>query len=709
MRSRGAVLAMLLSGCLCSERLEPVPTSIQLTPSQLDFGRLFVGSVGSARVELANLGKVGLDAEWRLEGEGFVAPDGLPTRAELGSTFVTVRCQPDHQGLFDGQLRVSLSGFAPLVVPLACEGIEPPACPQRACQTAAWDRALGRCAFTPVTDGSPCGEGDACLVDGACQDGTCVGGARDCSDDDPCTLDTCSATAGCQHATPLQCPGGGACQVGVCTPGVGCGLVAAPDGTPCGQRRDCTGADVCIDGACVLRDPPDGFVCSAASPCSGEGTCQGDACVTPPPTSLQLSWTAGAQLPDGGEPNELWSDLFADADGQLTLSSYFLSPPRLGADGSGPLDVSGSARRCIGWRQWVICGDLSSQGGGTVSALDPRSGLIAWQYAAAGAQVPELVVPNSQFFLARLAVLDENALLVLYERRVFAADGSDPLCRSFALVVLDASGHPLRSAFLSDPIFDTCNHPHPYGVATDEVGDIFLAFTPSTTNSPAHSERNTTIFSFTPSLALRWRVFVEGLEGGELSVGQGVLLHEYSLAARSTADGHELGASPRRFGLGVIGSGRFVSAGQTNVLVAGDPLAISWTAPLTGHHAGGPLALASQQTPWGPREVVLVPTTTDGGVLLEGVELDTGAHVFACPLPVRDEPRLLVMTPGALGTMSNTRGLSVDAPLCGDCDPKWAETRNDFARIVTPGLSPSTLGVWSGAWGDPRHQHHARR
>jgi hypothetical protein len=52
----------------------------------------------------------------------------------------------------------------------------------------------------PLADGSSCTDGDACNGEETCQGGVCApGSAPSCADGNPCTLDTCSASAGCRH------------------------------------------------------------------------------------------------------------------------------------------------------------------------------------------------------------------------------------------------------------------------------------------------------------------------------------------------------------------------------------------------------------------------------------------------------------------------------------------------------------------------------
>ena len=48
-----------------------------------------------------------------------------------------------------------------------------------------------------VTDGVSCDDAAFCTVDDTCLDGICTGSARDCDDQNSCTLDSCSQSLGC--------------------------------------------------------------------------------------------------------------------------------------------------------------------------------------------------------------------------------------------------------------------------------------------------------------------------------------------------------------------------------------------------------------------------------------------------------------------------------------------------------------------------------
>ncbi len=702
----------MASGCSCREPvLDPIATFIRVEPQQLDFGRLVVGQASSLNVEVINSGRASLEGTWSLKGEGFLSDDANPSRAAVGSTVMAVRCAPQSVGIYDGELKIALAGFQPITVPLACEGVPVPECVASGpCRSATWDLVAGRCVELDQLNGLSCQTRDVCLLNASCHVGRCEGTPRDCADSDPCTADTCHPTRGCEHSGPIACPGAGVCRVGRCAPGVGCELVDAVDGIPCGQNRSCVAAEVCIAGACVQRDPPDGFECIPSGPCGDAGYCVNDVCEPAPTTVLAPTWTLNVPQPDGGPP-EVWSDLISDRDGGLTVSSYFMSPPRLWANGAAPVTLTQSARRCIDWLGFLVCGDLPAIQSSPVSAIDPANGQIVWTYSGANQVIPEFVGPTVQFFTARLAVLNENELLALYESRTLTADGADPRCRTFGMVVIDRQGQGLRSLFITDPIFSVCDHPHSYGVAIDAQSNIYLAFTPSGSDNPATSLTGTMIFSFTPTLQLRWRRFVTGLVGGELAVADGLLFQERSQEVRLTQTGNVVAVLPAPFGLGVVGAQTAVSTeAGTQVLktLSTTNTMARWQRSLTGTLGRAPLTIASWASPWGERDVALAFTTDGAQVRIEGTELLTGAAAFSCPVALPEVPAMTAITPGGIGVMLGTVPISPGWPVCDDCDPKYARTRSSFGWIPLPGISPSRA-AWSGAWGNEGHSHHEGR
>lgn len=67
--------------------------------------------------------------------------------------------------------------------------------------------ASGQC-FTAGLDGYLCNDGNVCTENDVCQGTSCQpGSVKNCNDDNPCTLDVCSPSAGCGHVpVPGSCP-----------------------------------------------------------------------------------------------------------------------------------------------------------------------------------------------------------------------------------------------------------------------------------------------------------------------------------------------------------------------------------------------------------------------------------------------------------------------------------------------------------------------
>ncbi len=171
------------------------------------------------------------------------------------------------------------------------------------CTSDACDPKQG-CVFEPVS--APCTDGDACTVDDICFSGLCKGlalTALDCTDNNPCTTDTCLPISGCSHkphnepcddgdactkadfctagvcaAGKLVCPcefngdcdDGNACTIDTCVVGVGCQNVAKTNDSACSDGDSCTSDDACAIGVCT----------GSAITCDDKNPCTEDACAS---------------------------------------------------------------------------------------------------------------------------------------------------------------------------------------------------------------------------------------------------------------------------------------------------------------------------------------------------------------------------------------------------------------------------------------------
>ena len=195
------------------------------------------------------------------------------------------------------------------------------------------------CLHSPASAGTACDDGDPCTAGDACDaSGECVAGPTDCSDENPCTLDSCDAVQGCQHqpqtgqscndgnacttadscnasgacvgGPPLSCNDGTFCTTDSCSPASGCQFVpdvgaACNDGSACtvgetcnaggncsgGTPPDCNDGQVCTTDGCnpasgCTHTPATGAVCNDGNPCTAGDTCNAaGSCAPGPPAS----------------------------------------------------------------------------------------------------------------------------------------------------------------------------------------------------------------------------------------------------------------------------------------------------------------------------------------------------------------------------------------------------------------------------------------
>ncbi|MBM4394083.1 MAG: hypothetical protein FJ087_00155 [Deltaproteobacteria bacterium] len=182
-----------------------------------------------------------------------------------------------------------------------CLGGEPVRCEDgNVCTEDRCDPVWG-CTFKPAD--RPCEDGNPCTAGDRCLGGTCVpGGIIACNDANPCTTDSCQSGKGCVfHLTAGQCDDGDACTEGDrcldgqcrgtdpkdcsddnpctverCLPGSGC--VWEPVDHPCDDKDPCTLGDGCSGGGCRSGPP---LVCDDANPCTADA-CTGGQCVFQP-------------------------------------------------------------------------------------------------------------------------------------------------------------------------------------------------------------------------------------------------------------------------------------------------------------------------------------------------------------------------------------------------------------------------------------------
>lgn len=202
---------------------------------------------------------------------------------------------------------------------------------------------VGRCANTPVVEGTPCDDGFFCNGEATCLVGECTDSPApcvdlvhcdeegdvclecvthvDCDDGDECTADTCEAAV-CVHvvvpgclpcSTDLDCDDDDACTLDACIAGL-CEYTAAPECLPCTSDADCDDGDACtidecINALCVHTVLPECLACTSDADCDDGNACTFDACLLPGFCSNE------PEPPATPCPNDLYCDGEETCDG----------------------------------------------------------------------------------------------------------------------------------------------------------------------------------------------------------------------------------------------------------------------------------------------------------------------------------------------------------------------------------------------------------
>ncbi len=717
-------LLMALVGCR-KENVTGITGNLKLEPATLEFDAAYVDGVTRTRELLViNESRASVNVTWTaLDAPFAVEP---PTRLPPGQTAVVISFTPTVPGRYSQRLSVkSDDGEDAPSVAIEAVAREIPTCTaSSSCLVARFDLVRLTCVEDPAEDGLACASDSLCLVNSRCEAGRCVGTARTCEDHDKCTIDVCYPLTGCEFLPAPPCPGDGACMAGVCNSQTGCGLAPREDGALCGstgETNSCTAVKVCIEGDCVVRDPPDGYVCAEASPCSSEGRCVGEVCVaSAPATTLRPSWTfdsATAGDFDAGVWAPALHDFVLEPTGELTLSGFFNVPSVLRANTpSAKPTPEGVSRRCILWGARYVCADYPSSPNGMVSAIELDTGATAWTFNIRTAK-PEFLQTAPVIFLARLVVQGSDRLAALFE--AYPTDNnSGTQCRRYFIAVIDAQGQLVQAQPISDPLLDVCNHPHPYGVASDSLGNLFIAFSPTLSpQAPLVPADTTLIMSWSRDGVFRWKRTNSGMRGGELAVARGLLYAEYTSVVLDATSGIPVFSIPTELGRAVTSSSRLIPAPvEGSRALAGyeaGQAQLRWTTTLPDAWTfwSDQLRLAKWQTSKGPRTVALT-FLQDGtfGLLpryaMYGVDVQDGSQAFLCQveLPVnRSAPQLFEVARGSIGIMSGAMD-QFGNPGCNKCDPPLAGSNGAFFSVPTPTLTIAEE-PWVGTFGGAGHDH----
>ena len=156
--------------------------------------------------------------------------------------------------------------------------------------------AIKGCVATALT-GTVCDDGSQCTATDTCKDGKCSGTIKVCDDNNVCTNNTCDPASGCAYpANTAPCSDGNACTLqdlckdkacaagaakncsdnNICTndscnkASGACGYALA-DGVTCTDGNACTNPDKCLAAKCVA---------GAAKVCNDNQQCTADSCNT---------------------------------------------------------------------------------------------------------------------------------------------------------------------------------------------------------------------------------------------------------------------------------------------------------------------------------------------------------------------------------------------------------------------------------------------
>jgi hypothetical protein len=296
-------VALVLAGaCRCDE--PPVGNArgdFRPQETEVDFGRVLEGTESRRTVTLIGTGRAAVTVTATVRPPFSVAQGTVLVPG--GGTATLEVVFTGGNGPAEGTLELT-AGSRAASVTLRGVGVRPLACvPTAQCLESRFELEPGVCREFPAPDGRICIPSSLCQEKGRCQAGVCVGTPRSCDDDNPCTVDSCSATEGCV-TTPVVCPQPtNPCRVGVCRTDRGCGEENAPNLTVCGPFS-CKEANVCLSGTCRPVSP-DGLLCAPATPCQGEGRCGGGECQRPDAGDLVPAFSqalGGAPVAEVGGP-----------------------------------------------------------------------------------------------------------------------------------------------------------------------------------------------------------------------------------------------------------------------------------------------------------------------------------------------------------------------------------------------------------------------
>ncbi|MHB8417736.1 MAG: outer membrane protein assembly factor BamB family protein [Myxococcales bacterium] len=392
-RLRPCLLLLGCAACGVRGRLDPAASNVQVAPTALDFGGVYLFAAPRQSVALANTGAAPDSVAVTLEppGGAFAVASSTVSMAPGGALQLPVTFSPSAAGPAAAVLQLRWSA-GQATVTLSGTGLAWPSCPPPGpCATSAFDPDAGACTQSPVADGTSCESGDPCLIHTACAAGQCLGQLDLCDDGNACTFDYCVPGEGCQHQDQsAKCQTTNPCEIGRCDPASGCQSSPAPNGTPCSGGESCQTATVCLLGQCTGVPVPNGTPCALWwAPCVGDAACRKGSCDSPtadgespgqPLWSASGHWS-GLRVPpvdregtayvlgysDGGQSLQLDA---LDACGRTRWSAPL--PP-------GPETADRGALLTPASTVLTPAGVLATDDQGDLAAYDPATGQQLWE------------------------------------------------------------------------------------------------------------------------------------------------------------------------------------------------------------------------------------------------------------------------------------------------------------------------------------------
>lgn len=212
MRPAALVAAVLVASACRPNVAAPVDGTLAFEPSELALGDVYEGHRRPGELDLVLSSRSPCTRIELSLPSGFAVDEGA-TLSLSGGERRTLTLRPPATGLGEHRGTVTATGCGlEATATLSAKLVPRPACTSgTSCRTSRFDPEQGACVEDAVADGTPCS--DACLETSACRSGECRGQPKSCEDNDPCTLDVCSAGAGCQNLSasllcppPAQCP-----------------------------------------------------------------------------------------------------------------------------------------------------------------------------------------------------------------------------------------------------------------------------------------------------------------------------------------------------------------------------------------------------------------------------------------------------------------------------------------------------------------------